>query len=171
MLRSTVRCRRHGELTIIINLAPGLSMNLRVTLLNQPKYSCCGGISPSTTSKRRWRRLPQSSICIACFHIQLTPTFPLKSILWRTSLVSTSRGISWIILNWQTTWSSVCLYFKIHQTYKIVPKHVKQGIFISGLATLKLFARNTCPWRCGQAYFSCLGPTTTYNNQEEGINI
>jgi len=53
----------------------------------------------------------------------------------------------------------------------LVPKHVKQGIFIPSLTILKLFARDTCPWRCGRACFSCLGPTTTYNNQEQGINI
>ena len=165
-----------------------------------------------------------SRATLACLRIQLTLTFPLKSILWRTSSVSTSWGISWIIPNWRMTRSGECfsimwkhtsgtvtvhtalpathhggrsfnsasygchttynsqktstqhirqqrLYFKIHQTYKIVSKHVKQGIFILVLATLKLFARDTCPWRCGRAYFSCLGPTTTYNNQEQGINI
>ena len=48
----------------------------------------------------------------------------------------------------------------------LVPKHVKQGIFIPGLATLKLFARHTLSGRRGQAYFSCLGPITTYNQEQ-----
>ena len=58
--------------------------------------------------------------------------------------------------------------FKSSPNVYLVPKHVKQGIFIPGLATLKLFAHDTSSGRCGQAYFSCLGPTATYS-QEQGI--
>ena len=63
-------------------------MNLRVTLLNQPKYLCCGGISPSIASQRRWRRLPHSMICIACFHIQSTSNQhrPTPSNQWHEAL-------------------------------------------------------------------------------------
>ena len=149
MLRSTVRCRKHGELTIIVNLAPGLLMNLRVTLLNQPKYLCCGGISPTTTSKRRWRRLPQLSICTPCLRIQLTPTFPLKSILCRTSLVSTSRRISWIIPNWQTTRSGVC--------FSIMWKHISGTVAVH----TTLFATHHSKRSSNSASYGC---HTTYNS-------
>ena len=124
MLKSMVRCTKHGELTIIVNLAPGLSMNLRVILSNQPKYSCYGGISPTTASKRRWRRLPQSSICTPWRRIQLTPTFPLKSILCRTSSVSTSWGIDWIIPNWRTTRFGVCFSIMWKHTSGTVAVHM-----------------------------------------------
>ena len=123
MLSSAVRCRRHWEVTIRINVAPGTSMNLRVTLLNQPKYWCYGGISPSTASQRHWRRLPHSRICTACFCIQSTLTFPLKSMAWSTVAMSTSWGISWIILNWQMTWSGVCISTRWKRTSDIVAIH------------------------------------------------
>ena len=123
MLRSMVICRRHGEVTIRINVALGISMNLWVTLLNQSKYWCCGGISPSTAWQHRWRRLPQCRICRVCFRIQSTPTFPLKSMAWSTMLVSTSLGISWIIPNWRTTWSGVCFSTRWKHTSGTVAVH------------------------------------------------
>ena len=123
MLRSTVICRRHGEVTIIINVALGTSMNLRVTLLNHSKYWCCGGISPSTAWQHRSRRLPQCRRCRACFRIQSTPTFPLKSMAWSTVSVSTSLGISWIIPNWRTTRSGVCFSTRWKHTSGTVAVH------------------------------------------------
>ena len=123
MLRSTVIYRRCGEVTIRINVAPGTSMNLRVTLLNHSKYWCCGGISPSIAWQHRSRRLPQFMICRVCFRIQLMPTFPLKSMAWSMVLVSTSAGISWIIPNWRTTRSGVCISTRWKHTSGTVVVH------------------------------------------------
>ena len=123
MLRNMVRCRRHGEVTIRINFALGRSMKLRVTLLNQSKYLCCGGISLSTAFQRYWRRLPHSMIWPACFRIQSISTFPLKSMSWSTVSVSTSRGISWIIPNWRTTRSDVCFSTRWKHTSDTVAVH------------------------------------------------
>ena len=123
MLPNFEICTRHGEVTIIINVALGTSMNLRVTLLNQSKYWCCGGISPRTAWQHHSRRLPQCRRCRACFRIQSTPTFPLKSMAWSTVSVSTSLGISWIIPNWRTTRSGVCFSTRWKHTSGTVAVH------------------------------------------------
>jgi len=106
-----------------MNLAPGISINLRVILVNQSKYSCCRGISPSTAWQRRWRRWPQSVRCIACLRIQSTPIFPLKSIAWSTGSVLTWRGISWIIPNCRTTRSGVCFSTRWKHTSGTIAVH------------------------------------------------
>ena len=60
----------------------------------------------------------------------------------------------------------MCIFQSSPKLYPI-PKHVKKHILVPGLTTLKLFACDTGAKRCWKAYFSCLGPTTTYN-QEQG---
>ena len=80
-------------------------------------------IWPSIASQCRWRRSPHSMICLACLCIQSIVTFPLKSIQWSIVLVSTWRGISWIIPNWQMTRSGVCFSTRWKHTSGTVADH------------------------------------------------
>ena len=82
--------------------------NLQVTLSYQWKYGWAGDISPS--SRAPWHnncaQLFHTWIWPTCLSLQFTLVFPLRSMAWKASSVSTFGGIFCTIPNWWTIWSS-----------------------------------------------------------------
>ena len=118
--------RKVEAITIIRSAVLVWSKNLQVTLSYHWKYGWSGDISPS--SHAPWHsncaRLFHTWIWSTCFSLQFILVFPLRSIAWKVSSVSTSKGISCIIPNWRITQFGECFSTSQKHTSDTLAVHI-----------------------------------------------